>query len=186
MHQQKYTCFSECICVVLIHTGEYHTQYLRSCFIHLASYLRASFMPTQKDLTLLKLYVMGIAVNSSYMHLLPGVQVDLPDVFLEVELLDQRYMTFLFWQILTNCPLKRVSQFIFSASLLSYQCCTFSNFLICAKYMSKQMCPEWFSRFQSCFLQFTTHSAAVVFHKRESDSVPQLYKTLPWLLISWG
>lgn len=142
MHQQKYSRSSECICVVFIHTGEYHTQYLRSCFIHLASYRRASFMPTQKGLTLLKLYVVGIAVNSSYMHLWSGVQVDLPDVFLGVELLGQRHMKFLFLYILTNCPLKRVCQFIFSASLLSYQCCTFSNFLICAKYLSKQMCPE--------------------------------------------
>lgn len=34
-------------------------------------------MPTQKDLTPLKLYVMGIAVNSAYTHLFSGVQVDL-------------------------------------------------------------------------------------------------------------
>lgn len=87
MHQQRYTCIDECICVVFIHTGEYHTQSLGSYFIHLESYLRAPFIPTQKDLSLLKLYVTGTAVNSSCVHFLSGVQVDLSGIFLAVELL---------------------------------------------------------------------------------------------------
>lgn len=49
-------------------------------------------MPAQEALILLKRYIMGTAVNSLCMHLLPGVQVDLPDIFLAVELLHQRYI----------------------------------------------------------------------------------------------
>lgn len=82
---------------------------------------------------------------------------------------------------MTNCPLKKACQFIFPASLHSYQCCTFSNFLIVAKCISKQTYLKGFSSFQPCSLQFTIYPAArVIFLTCESE--PQLCKTLPWLL----
>lgn len=48
------------------------------------------------------------------------------------------------------------------------------------------MCPEWFSCFQSCFLQFTTHPVTVIFLKSDSDPIPGCIKLFHDFSLSLG
>lgn len=48
--------------------------------LHSLSIISKSFFHAYRERSVLKLYVMGIAVNSSYTHLLSGVQVE-PGVY---------------------------------------------------------------------------------------------------------